>query len=93
MAVIIVLLTEIMVEVEPIVHMERGASDDKHAYVVPESIRVLRIFLVVLDFRRKSIVHERTNLMEGYARPPFFWEGISSIKASYAPVRESSMIN
>lgn len=66
---------EIMVEIEHIVHMERGASDDKHAYVVPESIRVLRIFLVVLDFRRKSMVHERTNLMEGCARPPFFWKG------------------
>ncbi len=72
LTVIIVLLTEIMVEIEHIVHMERGASDDKHAYMVPESIRVLRIFLVVLDFRRKSMVHERTNLMEGYARPPFF---------------------
>jgi hypothetical protein len=71
MAVIIVLLAEIMVEIEHIVHMERGASDDKHAYMVPESIRVLRIFLVVLDFRRKSMVHERANLMEGYARPLF----------------------
>ena len=56
MAVIIVLLTELMVEVEHIVHMERGASDDKHAYMVPESIRVLRIFLIILDLRRKSMV-------------------------------------
>jgi len=62
--VIIVLLTEIMDEIEHIVHMERGASDDKHAYLVPEDIRVIRIFLIVLDFRRQSMVHERTNLME-----------------------------
>ena len=70
--VIIVLLTEIRDEIEHIVHMERGASDVEHAYLVPEDIRVIRIFLIVLDFRRQSMVHERTNLMEGYAHPLFF---------------------
>ena len=64
LAVIIVLLTEMIVETEHIVHMERGASDVKPANLVPENIRVLRIFNVVLDFRRKSMVHERANLME-----------------------------
>ena len=55
---------EIMDETEHIVHMERGASDVEHAYLVPENVRVIRIFLFVLDFRRQSMVHERTNLME-----------------------------
>jgi hypothetical protein len=52
------------VETEHIVHMERGASDVKHANLVTENLRVLRIFIVVLDFGRKSMVHERANLME-----------------------------
>ncbi len=59
--VIIVLLTEIMDETEHIVHMERGTSGDKHAYLVPEDIGVIWIFLIVLDFNGKAwFMRERT---------------------------------
>ncbi len=72
--------------------MERGASDVEHAYLVPEDIRVIRIFLIVLDFRRQSMVHERTNLMEGYAHPLFLGDRISLIEPFLTPVGENSVI-